>query len=135
MNKIVLLLLPILIFFTACNTPQNDDNEDIEIIDEISGSDTEDKVLQAITKLPEYYDAEEHVKAITNGKQSLSSIIYPPDKENSDYYIQVGYNQETWFEPYYHFYVNPKTFEVFIEDMIEGDIIPIEVWRKREENR
>ena len=50
-------------------------------------------------------------------------------------HIEQVLEAKTWFETYYHFYVNPETFEVFIEDAIEGDVVSIETWRKRESNR
>jgi hypothetical protein len=124
---ILLILLP---FCFACNNGEGDGAEQSD-----HDIQTEDRVLKAITDLPEYHDAEAHVNAVTGGKQSLSMIIYPPDEETDQWIIQVGYNQEAWFEPYYNFYVDEETLEVFIEDIIEGDVIPIETWRQRELNR
>ena len=124
MNKIIILLSFFFIITSGCDeaTTNNNDASD------------EDKVMKTITNLPEYHDASIHVKAKTNGKHSLSSIIEAPNDEHSDYYIQVGYNEEAWFEPLYHFYINPKSLDVFIEDTKTGEKVPLETWRKREES-
>ncbi len=134
-NKLLLLCLSFFIIVGCDDNANNNSLEENLSPDNGITETVENKAIKAVTDLPEYYDAAVHVKAMTNGEQSLSSIIEAPNEEFSDYYIQVGYNLETWFETYYHFYVNPETFEVSIEDVIVGDIVPIEVWRKREENR
>lgn len=133
MKKLSLFIFLCFFIFLSCNDSSSDDN--INDNENYTSESVEDKAMKAITDLPEYYEAAVHVKAMTNGEQSLSSIIEAPNEEFSDYYIQVGYNQERWFEALYHFYVNPESFQVSIEDIIAGDIVSIETWRKREENR
>ena len=130
MKNLLLFLILSLFILAGCNDSSTNNN-----VSDKAGNMTEtleDKVMKVITNLPEYNDAAVHVKAMTNNEQSLSSIIEAPNEDHADYYIQVGYNQESWFETYYHFYVNPETFEVFIEDVIDGDVVPIETWRNRE---
>ena len=133
MKKLFLSFFISFFILISCNdstTEENASGDDNNMTETV-----EDKVMKTITKLPEYYDAAIHVKTLTNGEQSLSSIIEAPNEDHDEYYIQVGYNQETWFETYYFFYVNPETFEIFIEDVIVGDVVSIETWRNREENR
>lgn len=136
-NSNILLLLCFSFFIiVGCNETANNNSteENINPGDGMNES-LEDRVIKVVTELPEYNDAAVHVKAMTNGEQSLSSIIEAPNEDHTDYYIQVGYNQESWFETYYHFHVNPETFEISIEDVIEGDIVLIETWRNRESKR
>ena len=133
MKKLLLFLIISLFLFAGCNDSSTNNN--VSDKDSNMTETVEDKVMKAVTDLPEYNDAAVHVKAMTNGEQSLSSIIEAPNADHREYFIQVGYNQETWFETYYFFYVNPETFEIFIEDVIEGDVVSIETWRKRENNR
>lgn len=132
MKKLSLFIFLSFFIFLSCN---NSADENISDSDNNTTVSVEDMVLKTVADLPEYNDAEINVKAMTNGEQSLSSIIEAPNADHSEYLIQVGYNQESWFETYYFFYVNPETFEVFIDDVIEGDIVPIETWRIRENNR
>ncbi len=133
MKKLLLFLILSLFLLAGCNDSSTNNN--VSVKDSNMTETVEDKAMKVVTELPEYYDAAVHVKAMTNGEQSLSSIIEAPNADHSEYFIQVGYNQETWFETYYFFCVNPETFEVFIEDVIEGDVVSIETWRKRESNR
>ena len=125
----------VLSFFILISCNDSSTNKTVDEDDNNMTETVEDKAMKAITNLPEYHDAADIVSAMTNGEQSLSSIIETPNEDHSEFYIQVGYNQETWFETYYFFYVNPETFEVFIEDIVEGDVISIETWRIREKNR
>lgn len=133
MKKICLFILLSIFFVFSCNE-KSDEQENLNNHNNIS-LELENKAMKEVTALPEYHDAMAHVKAITNDQQSLSSIIEAPNEDHYLFYIQVGYNQETWFEPLYHFYVDPETFQVYIKDGLEDDIITIEAWRQREENR
>ncbi len=127
-----LILLTISSFLFSCNDSSSDDdrlnrNENIQT--------AEDKALMAVESLPEFKDANIQINALTNGTQSITCIIDSPTEDDPNFYIQAGYNQESWFEPYYTFVVNERTFEVYIEDVVEGDIVSMHVWRNREKHR
>ncbi len=118
-------------FLFSCNDSSTNNNNEHDTIEETA----EDKALKAIENLPEFKEADIQINAMTNGKQSITCIIDAPTENDPYFYIQAGYNQESWFEPYYIFVVNAETFAVSIEDVIEGDVVSIDLWRKREETR
>ncbi len=130
MKHSLFILIVFTSFLYSCNEPttnNNDLNTKVET--------AEDKALMAVESLHEFKEANIQINAMTNGKQSISCIIDAPTEDDSNFYIQAGYNQESWFEPYYIFIVNAKTFGVYIEDVIIGDVVSLDVWRKREEQR
>jgi len=136
MKKLLYFLTLISVFLISCS-----ENEETEQDHNSTTSDnevemtTEDLVFKTVESLPEYKDAAEHIQAMTNGEQSISIVMEVPNEDRKEYYLKVGYNQETWFEPYYHFYVDPETFDVSIEDMVLGDVVSIETWRERQESQ
>jgi hypothetical protein len=134
MKTFYYLSIFIFLSITACKNSSDSENSSDSSVQSVERSD-EDKALDAVIKLQEFKDVNEQIKAITNGKQEATFIINAPSEDHSEYYIQVGYNQEQWFENMYIFIVDPKTFDVSIEDLIEGDVVPIETWRQREERR
>lgn len=79
--------------------------------------------------------ANNYIDLLTNHKHGLSVTTEKPSKDRPDYYIRAGYNGAERFETYFHFYVNPQTLEIRIMDLVTGDIVPIEIWRKRELKR
>jgi len=103
--------------------------------DKKSVSDLENKMLDKLSKLPEWIQANQYIDSLTNHKHGLSVMTEKPNKETTDYCFRVGYNNELRFETYFNFYVNPKTFELKILDVLTDDIVPIDVWRKRELKR
>lgn len=128
MNKHI--FLPVLFFFIlfGCNNAENNNSQNKEEEKQL----LEDKILEAVTVLPEYKEADQIIRAMTSGKQQLTCIINEPEGKQTQFLIEAGYNKETWFEPYYNFYVDPITFKVSIYDKTKGDIVPLEIWRKRE---
>ena len=131
MKYSLLILFATVSFLFSCNdTPTNNNNE-LDTIEETA----EDKALKAVENLPEFKEANVQINAMTNGKQSISCIIDAPTESDPNFYIQAGYNQESWFEPYFVFVVDAETFSVSIEDVIEGDVVSLDLWRKREEQR
>ncbi len=130
MKKYLILILLIVAFFSNCNQTKKEKENNID-----TEKSLEDQVLEAVIFLPEYKEADQIVRAMTSNKQQLTCIINEPEGKDNRYHIEAGYNKETWFEPYYHFYVDTKTLKVSILDKEEGDIVPIEVWREREDKR
>jgi hypothetical protein len=135
-NFILLFVSFFALLLFACNESTSNEEAAEEIIHEFTEDMTaEDMVFEVIESLPEYKEAAIQISALTNGQQSVSLILQEPNEEIQSYYVRVGYNQESWFETYYHFYVDPNTFEVTVEDVIEGDVVSLKTWRERNENR
>jgi len=131
MKYSLLILFVTASFLFSCNDSSTNSNDELDTIEETA----EDKALKAVENLPEFKEANIQINAMTNGKQSITCIIDTPAENDPNFYIQAGYNQESWFEPYFIFVVDAETFSVSIEDVIEGDVVSLDLWRKREEQR
>ncbi len=131
MKYSLLILFATVSFLFSCNDSSTNNNNELDTIEETA----EDKALKAVENLPEYKEANVQINAMTNGKQSITCIIDAPTENDPNFYIQAGYNQESWFEPYFVFVVDAETFSVSIEDVIEGDVVSLDLWRKREKQR
>ncbi len=137
--QLLYIILACCCCFSACKN-----NKNAEPVNEISDSlktdkkpesDRENKILDILSKLPEWEKANNYIDSLTKHKHGLSVTTEKPSKDKPDYYIRAGYNGEERFETYFHFYVNPQTFEIKIMDLVDGDIVPLNVWRKRELKR
>lgn len=92
----------------------------------------DDIVLDKIYKITEVRKKDHFVDSITNHKHGISMIILQrPNAKEPYYVVQVGYNNEIRFEPYYTFYVYKKNLVIKFYDTIPGEIITLEEWRKR----
>ncbi len=140
MRKILFILSLFLFFYLGCKNNQEKEIK-IEYKDSSnnnvfkSQSDLENAILDTLSKLPEWIKANTYIDSLTQHKHGLAVTTEKPTHENTDYYFRVGYNGTEKFETYFHFYVNPQTFEIKIMDLVDGDIVPLDVWRKRELKR
>jgi hypothetical protein len=102
------------------------------ISDLIQDTTEENIVLDKIYKIPEVRKKSHFIDSLTNHKHGISMIITKRPSANEPYYmVQVGYNNEIRFEPYYIFCVYKKNLVIKVYDTSSGEIISLEDWRKR----
>ena len=95
----------------------------------------EEYILGLIKNIDEVKASDRYIDSLTNHKKGIASLIFKPAKNEKYYFIQTGYDGENRFETYYNFYVDSATYEIKIQDVIEGDIVTLNGWRKREAKR
>jgi|ERR1700694_250681 len=138
--------LIILYFFTsilACKDrtkplPSNQANAQNVFITDVDSTLQEDKVLDAIRKLPEVIVREKYLDSLTNHKGRISvMVVSKPQKTQSYYWVKVGYDNELRFETYYNFYVYSVAgnLEIKYYDVISGKPISLKEWRRNKENK
>lgn len=95
---------------------------------------TIDKVERIIRQLPEVIAADTRIRVLTNNMHGISLITDTDTIEDNLYFtFQLGYNGKERFESYFFFYVNRIDYsDIRVLDVINGDIIPIDDWRKRQ---
>jgi len=92
-----------------------------------------DKAKMTILALDEVKARAKIIDSISKGKRGIS--FFMPDSldiEGKPYYeLRVGYNSEIRFETYYLFYIDRNNCATIkIMDPVEGDIVPLDEWRK-----
>lgn len=133
------LFILTLIFAASCAGNKHDgqaesvdaQNQRIVIKRDTLTESVEERIINTVMALPEAEAANRHIDSITNHQKGLASMMDEPEKGETDYSVRVGYNGDERFETYYFFYVNPSTLRVKILDVITDSIIPIEDWRKQ----
>ncbi len=143
MKKIIFHFV-LLIILSGCNgNDQNKPNkknlpsksEELEDTTDIAKNlEIRQRVIEKIKQLPEFIESQKYIDSITDHKRGISYVLEEPSEQTPYYYVMVGYNNEIRFEPYYHFFIDPKTLEVKIEDVLAGGITPIEEWRRKKSN-
>jgi hypothetical protein len=99
--------------------------------DAIGSNNIEKKVLKLINDLPEI-KRENARRQKVGVKHLLKAFIQnTPTKEKNYYSVSVGEDLGFQLRTYDWYTVNPKTFVVKYEDMIEGKTISLAEWRKR----
>ena len=80
----------------------------------------EDKITAALLKLPFVKKSDKYIDSISNHKHGIAFMLDEPAKDETDIPVQAGYNGKERFETYYRFFVNPKTLEIKVYDVV-GD--------------
>jgi hypothetical protein len=93
---------------------------------------TENFVTRSILSIEEVKQKNRYIDSLTNHKEGILVRVLKPTVDEKCYNLQVGYDNEIRFVNCFNFYIDPSTKEITIEDVLEGDRVTIEEWRKRQ---
>ena len=72
------------------------------------------------------------IDSLSNHTKGIALMIVERPNDGLPYFsVKVGYDGDTRFETYYLFYVDPKTLAVKIEDILSGEVLTLDEWRKQ----
>lgn len=96
-----------------------------------------DNAIKTINMLPEVQLQRKYVDSLSNNKKHLSFITDSLALKHKKYYrVKTGLNGEFHWETYTIFYVNRNNCsEVLDDEVISGDILTLEQWRKFKKNQ
>ena len=93
----------------------------------------EDKITAALLKLPFVKKSDKYIDSISNHKHGIAFMLDEPAKDETDIPVQAGYNGAERFETYYRFFVNPKTLEIKVYDVVEGKKLSLKEYLKTQQ--
>lgn len=129
------LFLGIALTFAACQptpkqAPQTTVYENTGI--DTTNLPTDEKVFDRIMQIAEVQESNRQIDSLSNHTKGIALIIVERPSGGLPYFsVKVGYDGDTRFETYYLFYVEPKTLDVKIEDILSGEVLTLDEWRKR----
>ena len=97
---------------------------------QFNDSSLENRITAAIMKLSFIKKADAYIDSFSNHAHGMAFMLDSLDKAESEIYVQAGYNGDTRFETYYHFYVNPKTLEIKVLDVINDKKLTVKEFLK-----
>ena len=93
----------------------------------------EDKITAALRKLPFVKTSDKYIDSISNHKHGIAFMLDEPAKNETDIPVQAGYNGTERFETYYRFFVNPKTLEIKVYDVVEDKKLTLKQYLKTQQ--
>jgi hypothetical protein len=93
----------------------------------------EDKITTALLKLPFVKKSDKYIDSISNHKHGIAFMLDEPAKDETDIPVQAGYNGKERFETYYRFFVNPKTLEIKVYDVVEDKKLTLKDYLKTQQ--
>ena len=148
MNKGLVFLL-LIACLTACDN--NSKDEDIPagkdtVVKAVATPDTaaayihtfadtalEDKITAALRKLSFVKKSDKYIDSLSNHKHGIAFLLEEPGKDETDIPVQAGYNGNERFETYYRFFVNPKTLEIKVYDVVEDKKLTLKEYLKTQQ--
>ena len=129
------LFIGIALAFTACQptpkqAPQTTVYENKGI--DTSNLPTDEKIFDQIMQIAEVQESNRQIDSLSNHTKGIALMIVERPNDGLPYFsVKVGYDGDTRFETYYLFYVDPKTLAVKIEDILSGEVLTLDEWRKQ----
>lgn len=93
----------------------------------------EDRITAALLKLPFVKKSDQYIDSISNHKHGIAFLLDEPVKDEIEISVQVGYNSKERFETYYRFFVNPKTMEIKVYDVVEDKKLTLKEYLKSQQ--
>jgi hypothetical protein len=93
----------------------------------------EDKITAALLKLSFVKKSDKYIDSISNHKHGIAFMLDEPAKDETDIPVQAGYNGKERFETYYRFFVNPKTLEIKVYDVVEDKKLTLKEYLKSQQ--
>ena len=133
------------IFFAACNNnspaaKEESPKDTVTVIpkkDSVSSyihhfTDTtvENRITAALMKLSFVKKANTYIDSFSNHQHGIAFMLDSLGKGEKEIYVQAGYNGDQRFETYYQFYVNPKTLEIKVYDVVDDKKLSVKEYLK-----
>lgn len=90
----------------------------------------ENRITAELMKLPFVKKADAYIDSFSNHQHGMAFMLDSLDKKENEIYVQAGYNGDMRFETYYHFYVNPKTMEIKVLDVVNDKKLSVKEFIK-----
>ncbi len=90
----------------------------------------ETKITNALMKLPFVMKSSNYIDSFSNHQHGIAFMMDEPQENETDVSVQAGYNGGERFETYYRFFVNPKTMEIKVYDVVEDKKLTIKEYLK-----
>lgn len=96
----------------------------------VGQSSNDDTLYALVGKISEVKNLIASTNKTSPDKKVSIMIAQRPDVKFVYYWMQVGIDDKTRFQPVYNFYINPKTYNVTFYDTAKDSVITIDKWRK-----
>jgi hypothetical protein len=128
-----------LVFSLSCKNSNNSSENKTKVagnsstiaVQNVNDSIFENYIVDTIFSLKEVREKNKYIDSFTNHRKGIAAMVNKSSENKYEYEIAVGYNGEDRFETYNIFYFDSATKQISILDVISGDKIGLEDWRKK----
>jgi len=98
----------------------------------VTGGDStlENRITDELMKLPFVKKSDRYIDSFSNHQHGMAFMVDSLEPGEKEVFVRAGYNGDERFETYYQFYVNPKTLEIKVYDVIEDKKMTVKEYIK-----
>ena len=113
---------------SVINAPKH--HIELHYIHEFADSNLENKIIEALMKLPFVKKSDAYIDSFSNHKHGMAFMVESLAKGDKEVFVRAGYNGDERFETYYQFYVNPATMEIKVYDVVNDEKMTVKEYIK-----
>ena len=91
----------------------------------------ENRITDTLMKLSFIKRSNQYIDSFSNHQHGIAFMMDSLKKGEEMIFVEAGYNGEQRFEPYYWFYVDPRTLEIFVYDLPNDKKIALRDYLKK----
>jgi len=94
----------------------------------------ENKITDKLMTLSFVKKSDKYIDSFSNHQHGIAFMVdRGGDSSDTEVTVEAGYNGADRFETYYHFFVNPKTLEVKVLDVINDKKLTVKEFMKTQQ--
>jgi hypothetical protein len=91
----------------------------------------ENKITDKLMALPFVKKSDKYIDSFSNHQHGIAFMVdRGGDSSDTEITVEAGYNGDERFETYYHFFVNPKTLEIKVLDVVNDKKLTVKEFMK-----
>lgn len=91
-----------------------------------------DRITAALMQLPFVIKSDRYIDSVSNHRHGMAFMMNSP-APGEEVDVQAGYSSDERFETYYRFFVNPKTLEIKVYDVVEDKKLTLKEYLKTQQ--
>ena len=118
----------ITVSFQSCKQPTKPKTAKVQAKKKVN---TEEQIAHMVMDLEEVKRKTAMVERLSKGTRTLSTYVEsPPTAEDPYYCVKVAEDNGSNYVTYYTFNVSPVDYSISYYDVVVGEFIPLNQWRK-----
>ena len=133
--------------FVACNSSSENNNtavkdsvivaskpdSELRYVHNFTDTILENRIIGKLMKLPFVKKSDKYIDSFTNHQRGIAFMVDSLQKGETEIFVRAGYNGAERFETYYQFYVDPKTLEIKVYDVVNDKKMTVKEYIKSQQ--
>ena len=116
---------------SVVTTPKPD--SELHYVHNFTDTILENKIIDKLMKLPFVKKSDKYIDSFTNHQRGIAFMVDSLQAGEKEIFVRAGYNGTDRFETYYQFYVDPRTLEIKVYDVVNDAKMTVKEYIKSQQ--